>query len=101
MFHLTKQTVIVILIVSCLLLAVNTALAFRCSGDIIETGTPKFKVLRKCGEPISKEMIGYTLTRDGTRELKIEEWIYGPKGGYYIHLIFTGGKVSEIYRIHE
>lgn len=96
-----KVIVAIILIIFSLLLTVNTGFAFRCGGAMIEVGTPKFKVLRKCGEPISKEEIGYTITGDKTRELRIEEWVYRPFGSYYIHLIITGGRVSEIYSVHE
>lgn len=96
-----KVVVAITLIVFSLLLTVNTGFAFRCEGAMIEVGDPKFKVLRKCGEPISKEEIGYTITKDKTRELKIEEWVYGPVGGCYIHLIFTGGQVSKIYSVRE
>ena len=94
MIHLSKMFILVL--ISCLLLTVNTAFALRCGNDIIEIGDRRFKVLKKCGEPVSKEVVGYTITKDKRRELKIEEWVYGPKHGCYYYLIFEGGILVEI-----
>jgi hypothetical protein len=80
---------------------VNGASAFRCGSDLISIGDRSITVLRKCGELISKEVIGYTLTGDKKREFKIEEWIYGPIGSRYFHLIFEGGKLVKIESIPE
>jgi hypothetical protein len=100
-FSLAKNLITIILVVFYLLLTANVALAFRCGGDLILIGDRSFTVLRKCGEPISKEIIGYTLTGDRKREFKIEEWVYGPIGSRYIHLIFEGGKLVKIESIPE
>ena len=72
---------------------------FRCKsgGKLIELGEKKFTVLRNCGEPAHKELIGYTVVgKSQTREFKIEEWVYGPRNKRYYHLIFTGNFLSEI-----
>jgi hypothetical protein len=98
---LTKSLKTIILIVLYLIFTTDIALAFRCSGTLISVGDPSFKVLRECGEPIYKELVGYTLTEDKRREYKIEEWVYGPIGKRYIHLIFKGGILDEIKSIHE
>jgi len=99
MIHLSKMFILVL--ISCLLLTVNTAFALRCGNDIIEIGDRLFNVLKKCGEPVSKEVVGYTITKDKKRGLKIEELVYGPKHGYYYYLIFEGGILVEIKSVRE
>ena len=76
MMHLSKMSVL--LLISSLLLTGNTAFALtlrslRCGNAIIETGDRRFRISEKCGEPVSKEVVGYTITKDKKRELKIEE----------------------------
>jgi hypothetical protein len=93
---LAKNLITIVLVIIYLLLTVNVASAFRCGGDLISIGDRSYTILRKCGEPISKEIIGYTLTGDKKREFKIEEWVYGPIGSRYYHLIFEGGKLVKI-----
>ncbi len=93
-----KKALMLILIISWLLLTVNNAFAFRCSGYIVVVGDRSFTILRKCGEPISKEVIGYT---GEAIKLKIEEWVYGPVASYYIHLIFVAGRLDVIKQVHE
>jgi hypothetical protein len=69
---------IVVILLATLLSAANAAFAlrcgdhFRCETRWIRIGDHSFQVLQNCGEPIVKEVIGYTLTEDRTRELKIE-----------------------------
>jgi hypothetical protein len=72
------------------------ASALRCGSGLVDEGDQYFEVLKTCGAPISKEIIGYTLTRDGKRELKMEHWVYGPWDGYYYILIFEGGILKKI-----
>ncbi len=69
---------------------------FRCGTHLISVGDHSFEVLRNCGEPIMKEVVGYTLTQNRRRELKMEHWIYGPKGGYYYLLVFEGSVLTKI-----
>lgn len=99
MIHLSKMFILIL--ISCLLLTVNIAFAFRCGSGLIAIGDRHFEVSKKCGEPISKEAVGYTITTDKKRELKIEEWVYGPKGGYYYYLIFEGGILVEIKSVRD
>ena len=61
---------------------------FRCESRWIRIGDHTFQVLQDCGEPVVKEVIGYTLTEDRTRELKIENWIYGPQKQDVIMFLF-------------
>jgi hypothetical protein len=85
-----------------LLSAANTPFALKCGDEfwcekrLTRIGDHSFEVLQSCGEPIMKEVIGYTLTEAGTRELKIENWVYGPKGGCYYILVFEGSILVKI-----
>jgi hypothetical protein len=67
---------------------VNTAFAFTCGKKFFSKGDFSFQVLIGCGEPISREIVGYT---DQERELVIERWVYGPIEGFYKVLTFEGG----------
>ena len=69
--------------------------AFRCGTRLVSAGDKTFEVLKKCGEPLSKETVGYTLRRD-RRELEIKEWIYGPENGVYYYLTFHGTDLVNI-----
>jgi len=102
MRHLSKTFILVL--ISCLLLTAFTAFGrsvFRCGNELIEIGDRRFDVMQKCGEPVSKEVLGYTITRDQKRELKIEEWVYGPEHGQYYYLIFEGALLVEIESVQE
>ena len=67
--------------------------SFRCRNNLIQIGDPKFKVIEECGPPVSAEVIGYTNKDHG---MKIEEIVYGPKGGVYYYLTFVGNKLTKI-----
>jgi hypothetical protein len=76
---------------------ISAADIMRCGNDFVKINDSAFVVVKKCGEPVSKIHMGYTINRKNQRELVIEEWIYGPRGGgYYYFIIMTGGHVSEI-----
>lgn len=88
------------------LLAASPAHAFRCGPKIIEPGMLAIDVRDKCGDPVSEEVIGYTLSSAppgvrGEREFKIEQWIYGPDQGYYHVLIFEAGRLRDIDKSKE
>ena len=74
----------------------TTAYAFRCGNNLIEVGDFEYKVLRTCGEPMSRDVVGYKINENGDREAKIEHWVYGPKNGMYTILIIEGGVVKKI-----
>lgn len=79
-------------------LLTNTAQAqtMRCGTELVSVGNRGFEVVRKCGEPAYKEVIGYTLGASQRSELRIEEWIYGPRNGMYHYLRFEGGTLIKI-----
>ena len=93
-----KAPFIPVIIGSIIALAAMTASAetMRCGSDFIQVGDSAFIVIQKCGEPVSKNQIGYTINDSQKRELVVEEWIYGPQKRYYYIVTVTGGKVSEI-----
>ena len=78
---------------------VETSVAdtMRCGNDFVKINDSAFVVVKKCGEPVSKVHMGYTIDIKNRRELIIEEWIYGPVGGgYYYFITMVGGHISEI-----
>ena len=84
--------------------------ALRCGTNLISEGDLAIQVRDKCGDPVSEELIGYTV-RPGygntsnnvayEREYKIEQWVYGPELGYYNVLTFEGGRLKRIERIKD
>lgn len=86
--------------IGALLLSVALAGAdggMRCGNSLVKIGERAYLVQQDCGEPVSKQLIGYTIDQKERRELMIEEWIYGPRdGGYFYIITFVGGKVSQI-----
>jgi hypothetical protein len=82
------------------------AQALRCGTQLIQPGQLAIQVREKCGDPVSEELIGYTLRGAppglrGEREYKIEQWIYGPDQGYYHILIFEAGRLHDIDKIKQ
>lgn len=93
------------------LLAVTAeAQALRCGTKLVNEGDLALQVRDKCGDPVSEELIGYTM-RPGfssvernvayEREYKIEQWVYGVEMGYYNVLTFEGGRLKRIERIKD
>ena len=92
----------------CLVLSSSSSFAtesLRCGTRLVQKDDLAIQVKEKCGEPVSQEVIGYTLRGDyhyqttRKREYKIEQWIYGPVRGFYHEIIFEAGHVKEIKRI--
>jgi hypothetical protein len=76
--------------------ATSLAETMRCGSDYIQIDDSEFIVEEKCGEPVSKIHMGYTITENGKRELVIKEWVYGPVKSYYYFVTITGGHVTAI-----
>ncbi len=72
------------------------ASTFRCGSQLVSLGDRTFQVLKKCGEPIARETVGYTVGENNHRELHIQEWVYGPNNGMYHILRFDGNRLSRI-----
>lgn len=91
-----KSAFIIIALLFLATTAASTATSMRCGNDLVNIGDRAFLVIQKCGEPISKQIIGYTIDENKNRELTIEEWVYGPRNRYYYFITFVGGRVSNI-----
>lgn len=92
------QKLSVLFAMATILLSPNGAHALRCGSDLVDVGDLKQQVLLKCGEPYSKEEIGYIdQERDGDRirVMKIEAWIIKISNEYY-SLEFEGNKLVKI-----
>lgn len=68
----------------------------RCGSQLISTGDRAFEVERKCGAPVRRDPIGYTLGPHARQELILEEWLYGPNNGMFSILIFKGNRLVRI-----
>ncbi|MGH8355185.1 MAG: DUF2845 domain-containing protein [Pseudomonas sp.] len=81
-----------------LLLAAAPAQAetLRCGSALISLGDRAFEVEAKCGPPAQRDLIGYSLGYQQRRELKIEEWVYGPSNGSLSILTFEGNRLIRI-----
>lgn len=76
------------------------AQAVRCGMKLVKEGDLKIDVIQKCGDPLSKEEIGYVDSiRKGDRitVLKIQELIYKINNTHY-SFVFHGNKLKEIRR---
>jgi hypothetical protein len=70
----------------------------RCGSQLVSVGDRSFEVEQKCGEPVFRDLVGYTLGPYQRQELKIEEWIYGPSNGMLTILTFEGNRLTRIER---
>lgn len=68
----------------------------RCGSKLVSVGDRSFEVLRKCGEPDQRDEVGYLLGGYDRRELRVEEWIYGPSNGMFSILTFEGNRLVRI-----
>ncbi|MDB6063124.1 MAG: hypothetical protein JWM78_3227 [Verrucomicrobiaceae bacterium] len=80
--------------------------SLRCGTKLISEGDLAIQVRDKCGDPVSEELIGYTLRGGATgfrgeREFKIEQWVYGPEQGYYHVLTFEAGRLHNIDNVKQ
>ncbi|MCY1277396.1 hypothetical protein D9M68_466030 [compost metagenome] len=68
----------------------------RCGSKLISLGDRTFEVLQKCGEPVHRDQVGYTLGSYDRREFTVEEWVYGPNNGMLSILTFEGNRLVRI-----
>lgn len=68
--------------------------SYRCSTKLFKKGDHDFDVAKSCGEPVSKEVVGYT--DHAGMKLKIEKWVYGPENGKMYVLYFKAGILERI-----
>ncbi|NQD94502.1 DUF2845 domain-containing protein [Pseudomonas sp. CrR25] len=86
----------IILSITLLFAATAASASLRCDKGIASEGDRSIEVAAKCGEPASRDLLGYTQNAHGDQELQIEEWIYGPRSGMYYYLTFEGGRLTNI-----
>lgn len=84
-----------------LLSATAQADTLRCGSALVSLGDRPFEVERKCGAPLHRDPIGYTLGSYDRREYRIEEWVYGPSNGMLSILRFEGNRLTAIERRRE
>lgn len=73
--------------------------SMRCSSALVTRDDPISEVLDKCGEPISRDFLGYIEVVDSwgySQELEVEELSYGPRNGMYHFLRFEGGRLVRV-----
>jgi hypothetical protein len=87
----------------CLLLLVSPSLwassTLRCGSGLVSSGDTTGEVISTCGEPISRDFLGYRVVTGyyGERnEVAVEEWVYGPRSGMYHFLRFEGGRLTSV-----
>ncbi|MDX5370902.1 MAG: DUF2845 domain-containing protein [Pseudomonadaceae bacterium] len=88
-----------LLVIASLLLACAThvhASSLRCPKGIASTGDRSVEVLNKCGEPVSKTVVGYVVSQRLNVEVPQEEWVYAPEGGMQYFLLIEGGVLTRI-----
>jgi len=82
-----------------LALAASPAVAsdtLRCGSQLISLGDRTSEVLQKCGEPVSRDVLGYKRSANRREEFQVEEWTYGPSNGMYQYLRFEGNRLRQI-----
>ncbi|WP_150579224.1 DUF2845 domain-containing protein [Pseudomonas fluorescens] len=72
------------------------ATTLRCGSHLISVGDRSGEVLQKCGEPVSRDVLGYKRSANRREEFQVEEWTYGPTGGMYQYLRFEGNRLKQI-----
>ncbi len=98
---MNKKNALRMVVILLSLLTVNVANALHWGNDLASVGDLKFEVLTACGEPISREVIGYidyVESEKRTRVMKIEEWVLEVSHYqtiYYYSLIFEGNKLIK------
>ena len=92
-----------------------SGLGIRCVGDLVTPGYLKYEVLKTCGEPLSREIVGEVEIFDSDRIydrrygrykgsgskviLYLEEWIYD-RGGLHL-LRFEGNRLVNFESIRK
>lgn len=87
----------------------------RCGSDLVSPGYLKFEVLKTCGEPISREIVGEVEIFDGDRYydrrvrgyqskgskliLYIEEWIYERETLFVLR--FEGNRLVNVESVRS
>lgn len=87
-------------LLSLLPLAHAQADSLRCGSRLVSTGDSSADVLARCGEPRSRDSLGYreVVGEWGKRyEVEVQEWVYGPWNGmlYFVRFEATASAPSR------
>lgn len=74
----------------------SAADTLRCGSALVSVGDRSSEVLQKCGEPASRDLLGYKKSANRREEFQVEEWTYGPNSGMYQYLRFEGNRLRQI-----
>jgi hypothetical protein len=88
-----------LLLAALILCAPEAHASMRCKSGIVSGGELIAEVLRKCGDPSSRQAIEPVVGANGKTPYKsatIEDWVYGPRNGLYQYLRFVDGKLANI-----
>ena len=80
-------------------LGAHASSTLRCDNGLISVKDSSSVVASKCGEPMSREFVGYREVLDAygfRNEVAVEEWVYGPRNGMYQFLRFEGNRLVKI-----
>lgn len=86
------------LLAGALLLGAGFAQAdsMRCGSALVDLGDRAWEVEQKCGPPVHRDEVGYTVGEYDRREYRIEEWVYGPNNGATYILTFEANRLTRI-----
>ncbi|UYP31362.1 DUF2845 domain-containing protein [Pseudomonas sp. Z8(2022)] len=98
---MNRLSIITLALTAGLLSVSAQADTLRCGSNLVSLGDRPFEVERKCGAPVHRDPIGYTLGSYDRREYMIEEWVYGPSNGMLSILRFEGNRLVAIERRRE
>lgn len=74
----------------------SAADTLRCGSQLVSVGDRSSEVRQKCGEPVSRDLLGYKRSANRREEFQVEEWTYGPNGGMFQYLRFEGNRLRQI-----
>ena len=80
-------------------LCAQASSTLRCGSALISKNDSGSVVISKCGEPLSRDFIGYREIIDAygfRQEVPVEEWSYGPRNGMYHFLRFEANRLVNI-----
>jgi hypothetical protein len=93
-----QRTIIIMVVIIFVLALCPGAFAqqqtsMRCGNLSVKEGLSSLEVLAGCGEPVSKQDLGY---RGKKSKKKVEKWVYGPLSGYYYFVTIEAGTVVSV-----
>ena len=107
--------VFVLMVIMAGVAAHSSGRGLRCGSDLVTPGYLKYEVQQRCGEPLSRELVGEVelgesgstydrensrfRDRDGRVFLYIEEWLYKTDGLYVLR--FEGNTLVNVESVRR